>query len=394
MKKPTSSRKFFLAAAVIIIAGLSAVSALLLYNNFESSLIEEKGEKAMSISIAVAELIEQDYSSFEKLLKTEEYTDGNYDSVYYAKMQNVFRDIREKTGVQFLYCGKCTSRDEMVYLFDGEDPDSPLFSHLGTKDNLDYAEQKIYNSKAPGYTPIMDDADWGELLTGMTPIIDPSTGEAVAHVGVDVSVASVYTSLIKVKNIIIFNAFLAFIITSLIIYWLLSLASFFTDTDYLTGLRSKGFLDRFLTHLIKKSISGRKHFPLIMIDFDDFKKINDKYGHQFGDEVLKSVSEIIQICTRSMDCCARYGGDEFVIVLPEADLEYALLLCHWLQKEVSNRRLRAKNDDVVPVSVSIGVALWEAGMTADQLLICADKALYQSKRTGKNKIMVYTEELA
>ncbi len=394
MKKLTGSRVVFLLIAVIIISALSIVTALSLYNNIESLLVEEKGNKAMSVTIAVAKLIEQDYPSFKKLVETEDYTGGSYDAVYYAKMQKVFREIREKTGVKFLYCGKHVSEDGMVYLFDGEIPDSELFSPLGSRDNLDEMERRFYRSKTSGYTPIIDNPDWGELLTGMTPIIDPSSGEAVAHVGADVSVNSVHTSLANVRNVIMINTLLVIVITSLIIYRLLCMNSIFTDTDYLTGLRGKGFLDRFLEQQIKKFTGSGKSFPLVMIDFDDFKLINDEYGHHFGDTVLKSVAEIIRICTRSVDCCARYGGDEFVIILPEANLEYAELVCQWLQREVSDLKLRTRNDAVVSVSVSIGIALWEIGLTAEQILVRADRALYLSKRTGKNRIVVYTDDLA
>lgn len=394
MKKLTGSRLAFLVVGFLIISVLSTITALSLYDNIESLLIEEKGKKAMSVSIAVAKLVEQDYPSFNKLLEADEYTGGSYDAVYYAKMQQIFRDIREKTGVKFLYCGKRISEDGMAYLFDGEAPYSELFSPLGSKDDLDEMEQHIYQSKTSGYTPMINDSDWGDLLTGMTPIIDPNTGNAVAHIGVDVSVASIHTSLKNVRNVIILNAFLVIMITTLIIYRILCTTSMFTETDYLTGLHSKGYQERFLNQQIKKSISNGRPFPLIMIDFDDFKQINDEYGHHFGDTVLKSVSEIIKICTRSVDCCARYGGDEFVIILPEANLEYAALVCQWLQREVSNLKLKAKNDAVVPVSISIGIALWEINMTSEQILIRADKALYHSKRTGKNKIVVYTDELA
>lgn len=393
MKKLTGSRLVFLFAAVVIISVLSIVSALSLYNSIENLLVEEKGKKAMSISITVEKLIEQDYYSFNKLLEADSYTSGNYDAVYYAKMQQLFRDVREKTGVKFLYCCKRVSEKEIIYLFDGEAPDSELFSPLGSADDLDEFEQSIYNSKAPGYTSIVDSSEWGRLLTGMTPIIDPATGDVVAHVGVDVSVNSVNTALASIKNVLLFNALLFIVITSLIIYRLLSMTSIFTETDYLTGLHSKAYQERFLDQLIKKSTSNERTFPLIMIDFDDFKMINDDYGHHFGDTVLKAVAEIIKICTRSIDCCARYGGDEFVIILPETDLEYAALVCQWLLKEVSSLKLKTKNDVVVPISISAGIAQWELNMTADQIMIRADKALYHSKRTGKNKIVVYSEEL-
>lgn len=393
MKKLTRSKLVFLFTAVVMISVLSIVSAFSLYHNIESMLVDEKGKKAMSISITVEKLIEQDYYSFKKLLETDNYSPGNYDAVYYEKMQQLFRDIREKTGSRYLYCGKRISENGIIYLFDGEAPDSAQFSPLGSKDTLDEFEQDIYNSKSPGYTPIVNNSDWGELLTGMTPVIDPATGDAVAHIGVDVSVDSVHNALDSVKKVIMFNTLLFIVITSLIIYRLLRMPSLFTETDYLTGLHSKAHQERFLEQQIKKSISNGKTFPLIMIDFDDFKKINDEYGHQFGDTVLKAVAEIIKVCTRSIDCCARYGGDEFVIILPETSLEYATLVCQWLLKEVSGLKLIAKDGVVVPVSISAGIAQWENNMTAEQVVIRADKALYHSKRSGKNKAVVYSEEL-
>jgi diguanylate cyclase (GGDEF)-like protein len=393
MKKIAGSRLVFLIAAVIIISALSIVSAVSLYDNIQSLLIEEKGKKAMSMSIAAEKLIEQNYPAFQRLLETDDYSSGSYDLVYYTQMQQAFRDIREKSGVMFIYCCKRISEDDIVYLFDGESPTSELFSPLGSRDHLDEFEKEIYLSKTSGYTPIVDNSVWGSLLTGMTPIIDPDTGEAVAHIGVDVSVDSIHTTLAGVKKVIMFNAVLFTIITSLIIYRLLCMTSVFTEYDYLTGLHSKGYQERFLTQVIKKSITYGKQFPVIMIDFDDFKLINDEFGHGFGDTVLKAVSEIIKICTRSVDCCARYGGDEFIIILPEADLDYATLVCQWLLKEVSNLKLKTKNDIIVPVSISIGIALWDTDMSPEQVLSRADKALYHCKRTGKGAAAVYTEEM-
>lgn len=393
MKKMTESRMTFLLFAVITVSVLSLISAIMLYNNIESLLIEEKGEKAMSVSVVVAKLIEQNYSNFDSFLKVEDYTENNYDAAYYNKMQDIFRDLRDETGVKFIYCGKRISDSEMVYLFDGEDPQSALFSPLGSKDDLDEIEQKIYRDKTSDFTPIVNDPDWGQLLSGVTPIIDPVTGETVAHIGVDVSVSQINSTLFSIRNVIILNALVVTIITSFIIYRLICMTSMLSENDYLTGLYSKGYQDRFLNQLIKKSTVGGKSFPLIMIDFDDFKMINDDYGHQVGDIVLKSVSEIIKTCTRSIDCCARYGGDEFVIILPEANLEYAALVCQWLLKEVSKLKLRAENNVDISVSISIGIALWEKDMTAKQILIQADKALYQSKRTGKNKTTVYSDDL-
>jgi len=393
MNQLNHKKKIFLLFAITVISCISLITAVYLYNHIESILIEEKGKEAMSVSVTVAKLLEQDYSSFLALVQTENYREGNYNKVYYDSTQQIFRELKNKTNVKFLYCGKRISENEMVYLFDGEVPDCEQFSPLGSLDDLDEVEQKIYKEKKSSYTPIVNDPVWGELLTGVTPIIDPSTGEVIAHVGVDVSVAQIKATLTSIRNIIFFNSIIVTIITSVIIYRLLSMALVFTENDYLTGLYSKAYQDRFLEQLIRKSTSSEKPFSLIMLDFDGFKHINDQYGHQFGDIVLKAVSEIIKSSTRSIDCCSRYGGDEFVIILPEANLGYAVLLCEWLLKEVSGLKLSTKDGEVVPVSISIGVSEWASKMSSDQVLIRADKALYRSKRTGKNKLTVYTDAL-
>ena len=238
---------------------------------------------------------------------------------------------------------------------------------------------------------MINDSEWGELITGVAPVIDPQSGEVIAHVGVDVSASQIQDSLLKIKNAVFLNSIVLIIILSLIIYRLLCMSSSFTENDYLTGLSSKGYMERFLEQLIKKSTANDKTFPFVMIDFDDFKLINDEYGHHFGDAVLRSVSEILKTCTRSVDCCARYGGDEFAIILPDTNLEYATLVCQWLLKEISGLQLQTKNDSTISISISIGIALWEKDMTKEQIIVHADKALYLSKRTGKNKVTIYEE---
>lgn len=393
MKKISGSRMIFLYITIVIVSVVSLISSLYLYNSVQNLLVEERGRKALGVSIAVAKIIQQDYASFRKLLEVDNYGEGNYDESYYIRMQQIFQEINVQSNVKFVYCGKRISDEEMVYLFDGESPGSVLFSPIGSADDLDAVEKKTYAEKKPNYTSIVTDSDWGELLTGVAPIRDPYTGEAVAHVGVDVSAEQIYKSLSGIKKLIVINAILFILITTLIIYKLLSMNLFFMENDYLTGLHSKGFEERFLDQLIKKSTITGKAFPLIMIDFDDFKLINDVYGHHFGDCVLKQVADIIQICTRSVDCCARYGGDEFIIVLPEANLEYASFVCQWLLKEVSKLQIKTKDGGSVSVSISMGVALWKKGMTSEQILEHADKALYHSKRTGKGRMVIYKEGL-
>jgi sensor histidine kinase regulating citrate/malate metabolism len=262
MKKLIESRKVFLLFAVILISCLSIVTAITLYYNIKSLLIEEKGQKAMSISVVVAKIIEENYTEFDQFVKTEDYTNGNYDRAYYEKMQAIFRDLKEKTGSKFLYCCKRISAGEMIYLFDGEDPDSELFSPLGSKDDVAEIEQKVYREKTSAFTPIVNNPVWGELLTGITPIIDPATGKVIAYVGVDVSVEQIKSTLFSIRNVIFLNSIAIAIITFLIIYRLLCMTSLLVENDYLTGLYSKGYQDRFLNQLIKNLSAAENHSRL------------------------------------------------------------------------------------------------------------------------------------
>jgi diguanylate cyclase (GGDEF)-like protein len=123
---------------------------------------------------------------------------------------------------------------------------------------------------------------------------------------------------------------------------------------------------------------------LMMVDVDDFKKINDQYGHQAGDRVLAALGETIDTATRGSDICCRYGGEEFAVILPATGAQEAGLLAE---------RLRVRAEQCLPdgrhVTVSIGVASCGADTsTAEALVEKADAALYQAKKNGKNRVVV------
>ena len=126
---------------------------------------------------------------------------------------------------------------------------------------------------------------------------------------------------------------------------------------------------------------------LMMVDVDDFKTINDQYGHQAGDRVLAALGSLIDTATRDSDICCRYGGEEFAVILPETDIQEAGLLAD---------RLRTQAEQGLPdgrhVTVSIGVASCDGDTTTAQALVGkADSALYRAKKAGKNRVAVSTE---
>jgi diguanylate cyclase (GGDEF)-like protein len=143
------------------------------------------------------------------------------------------------------------------------------------------------------------------------------------------------------------------------------------------------------------SRSHRYNRPLsvLMLDLDGFKQYNDNLGHPTGDRILETVALAIMSSVRTMDIVGRYGGDEFMIILPETGVATALHICERLTSEVAKTILPTGGSDRVQktISASIGVACFpEHEGTAGRLLECADIALYRAKAVGKNRIEVYT----
>jgi len=152
-------------------------------------------------------------------------------------------------------------------------------------------------------------------------------------------------------------------------------------TDELTGTANRRRLMEKLDEEQHRSERTGRPFACLMIDLDHFKRVNDQYGHQTGDLVLRECAAALQENVRVNDVVARYGGEEFCVVMPETQHEGALSLAERLRAAV------AALPDPVP-TVSIGMAVWRDGDSADRVLSSADKALYEAKDAGRNKVVV------
>jgi diguanylate cyclase (GGDEF)-like protein len=154
-------------------------------------------------------------------------------------------------------------------------------------------------------------------------------------------------------------------------------------TDAVTGCMNHRAMLRRLDEEIGRAARTDASLACLLIDLDDFKAVNDRHGHQAGDAVLRGVARALMGEFRAFDRVARYGGDEFVAILPNADLDSAAAAAGRALE-----RLRAvPSFDIAPgVSASIGVAQWRAPMTVEQLLTACDEALLRSKRDGKGRV--------
>ena len=163
-----------------------------------------------------------------------------------------------------------------------------------------------------------------------------------------------------------------------------------STVDSLTGLYNRSFFFTAIEREIQRSARTGRGFCLLMMDLDGLKAINDRYGHFHGDQALRAVGETIRAGVRRIDTAARYGGDEFVVVLPETDPTGAFVLAEKIRQGVSNRSLEGI-DPSIRSSLSIGVVAYpHDGTTVDDLMITADQAMYASKRQGKNRVAGYS----
>jgi len=158
-----------------------------------------------------------------------------------------------------------------------------------------------------------------------------------------------------------------------------------STVDPLTGLFNRTFFFAALGREVERSARSGRGFCLLMMDLDELKEINDRHGHFVGDQVIRGVGDAIRSGIRKIDIAARYAGDEFVVLLPETDPTGAYVLAEKVRLGVADLRIA---DPPLQTSVSIGVVAYPAdGTTSDELMINADQAMYESKRSGKNRVM-------
>ena len=166
-----------------------------------------------------------------------------------------------------------------------------------------------------------------------------------------------------------------------------------SNTDALTGLANRRSLDEFLRTAQIAAMEKGDPLSVLLIDIDHFKKFNDSYGHQVGDQVLRLVGKVLRESLRGVDLAARYGGEELIAVLPGADLELCATAAERIRCRIAEARLtrRTTGQPIASVTVSIGVAQFRLAESADALVERCDRALYQAKRLGRNRTITERE---
>ena len=159
-------------------------------------------------------------------------------------------------------------------------------------------------------------------------------------------------------------------------------------TDQLTGLHNRRYMAGQLGALVSRAAKGGEPVAALMVDIDHFKRINDSYGHDVGDEVLQDFALRLATNVRAIDLACRFGGEEFVVIMPDTGMEAAARVAERLRNHVAGSPFRvAKGQELLSVTVSVGVAVTQDGDSPDSLLKRADAAVYEAKAAGRNVVV-------
>lgn len=156
--------------------------------------------------------------------------------------------------------------------------------------------------------------------------------------------------------------------------------------DGLTGLANRRLYEAALAKELLRADRFAEPVTLVLADLDDFKRVNDAHGHPKGDDVLREFAKTLKECLREIDLAARWGGEEFAVLLPGTDVQGGIRLAERLRSALAERVIVSDAGDRITMTASFGVAEWGGSGTANDLLAAADSALYEAKRRGKNRV--------
>jgi len=157
--------------------------------------------------------------------------------------------------------------------------------------------------------------------------------------------------------------------------------------DPLTGLYNRRYMEEMSERELHRAMRGGKGAGFIMGDIDHFKAFNDSYGHEVGDMLLKAIASLLQANIRVEDIACRYGGEEFLIILPSASLQDAYKRALNIHDEVEKITFKHNNRQISDITISLGVSAFpDQGDTVPQLIAAADAAMYKAKREGRNRV--------
>ena len=301
---------------------------------------------------------------------------------YFSEVTALLKRISAATGAAEIYIEKRLSDKKKGFVFQPEQIPERFFSNELTDEEL-----LAFNEGVESSSDLLHDQALGEYLVGYAPITDSKTGAPVGLVVVEFALSDADSLLSGITMIIIISFSVILLLTAFVVHRLYASRVKYRSRDVLTALCNKHYFEKHLLKAMRHARASGRPLCLMMIDVDRFKTINDTMGHGAGDDVLKAVSKALLRCTRRSDACCRYGGDEFVITLPGTNAVQAAVIAERLRAEVSGLVFESAGR-TFGVTLSIGIAELGGGMSADAFKELADRLMYISKNSGKNRITV------
>jgi diguanylate cyclase (GGDEF)-like protein len=391
-------------AALIFLIALFASFGGAVYRYFTDTITNYLGQLASMTAQAAVSIVAE---------RTADYlginTEEDEGKPFYREMQTLFQRIKSGGTVRYIYTERQVSESQVEYVLDAEPIGSHDFSPVGSLDQMDELRSKAYAERRPVYGPLYNDPRWGLLITGYAPIVGPDTGEFFGLLGVDIDASTARAIYRKTGIIVGIMAMLGLVSAILLMHGLVGRLSVQLAMDVLTSTFNRRQLGSDIESIVKSVKGSKLGFAVLLLDLDHFKDVNDRYGHQAGDAALSAIAGELKRTLRAGDKVYRYGGEEFVVVMPGAEGNVALMVAERIRLSVSRLPIRLNCEDLpsmpacgpggggeakadaIQLTVSIGVAAWDRDLDPADLIRRADEAMYEAKRAGRNQVKAWKE---
>ncbi|MEG6523264.1 GGDEF domain-containing protein [Desulfotomaculum sp. 1211_IL3151] len=399
--KATSPQKIFLVSFLSMTIAMATL-AYATYQACYNILVKDLGLRAQFTAQVAANLVEVDQELVQEMLGLDILSSRNH--IEALEFKRKVEPLLRYNDIKYIYVETRLTGNQIKYFVNpdeekifNEPPGTPMeyFYVLTSRDERAYSNrdrydvgnairEKAHNGRIPTYG-LPASGKWGSVITGYQPIYD-SKHRFVGLLGVDIAGDYFDQSIWYVKNIIMVSFGIIVMLGGVILYQASKTLSKPMYMDQLTKLFNREYLKTRLESEISRSRRSGRPLSLLMLDIDYFKSVNDRYGHQNGDIVLKKISEVILISIREEDIACRYGGEEIAVILPDIGLSEATIVAERLCKTIETTCFFVDHqEEPLHTTTSIGVAQWSEHDTMDSLIKKADDALYRAKKNGRNQ---------
>jgi diguanylate cyclase (GGDEF)-like protein len=340
-----------------------------------------------TIAVAVAHNLEEnieEYESFTKkfLDKTEPVDHEYFQDPYYQKQQAFFAILKSNGNVKYISTEHRVDEKSTVYVLDSE-PAEDKKNHSAPGE-FEYngipQRETVFSTQSPAGFNIFKDERWGDLIEAYAPIFNRN-GKMLGLTSVSIDASHLHHKLNRIQTVLFLTYAIILGMTLLVLTRYSNAILEPMLKDKLTGAYRKRYFEELIQDEITTAIKDRKGLALLMLDLDHFKKINDTYGHGFGDIVLASTSETIKNILRQKDYFIRFGGEEFIALITNVNEKRAWEIAERIRRTVETSEIFNEEKNItITMTISIGVAnLGGALISVHEFIDRADKALYVAK---------------